>query len=195
MSVSNHTLIIVPGHGNSGPGHWQTLLEQSHPRAVRVMQKNWNLPVRWSWARSLDRTLSALDAPAILVGHSAGAMTIVHWAARSRRPVLGALLVAPPDMEARLPGMPPPWVTRLAGWAPIPMKRLPWPSIVVGSSNDAMCSLERAQEFARAWGSRFVDLGPAGHVNTDAGFGAWPGVHSLIASLISGSHSGAAGVG
>ena len=43
----------------------------------------------------------------ILVGHSAGAMTIVHWAARQfADPVLGALLVAPPDFEAEIPGLP-----------------------------------------------------------------------------------------
>ena len=96
---------------------------------------------------------------------------------------MGALLVAPPDMEAALPGMPPPWMVRLAGWAPIPLRRLPWKSIVVASSDDPMCSIARSQDFARAWGSRFVDLGPAGHINAEAGFGPWPQARSLIESL------------
>jgi uncharacterized protein len=96
MVINNHSLVIVPGHGNSGPGPWQTQLEQSHFKAVRVIQKNWNLPIRWQWTISLDRTLSALGSPAILVGHSAGAMTIAHWASRTRSHAMGALLVAPP---------------------------------------------------------------------------------------------------
>lgn len=185
MGIDEHALVIVPGYGNSGPEHWQTLLEQSHDKALRVVQENWNRPLRGQWAKALDRAVQNLESPSILVGHSAGAMTIVHWASRAApsSKVVGALLVAPPDMEASLPGMPPAWTIRLAGWAPIPLKRLPWKSIVVASSNDPMCSIARSQEFARAWGSQFVDLGPAGHINADAGFGDWPQARSLIESL------------
>jgi len=183
MNVHDCTLVIVPGHGNSGPQHWQTLLEQAHPRSVRVIQRHWNLPLRWQWTGALNRTLDAVAGPVILVGHSAGAMTIVHAASRDRPQVVGALLVAPPDMEARLPGMPAPWMVRLAGWRPIPTARLPWRSIVVASSNDPMCSILRSREFAGHWGSELVELDEAGHVNTDAGFGSWPGVQPLLASL------------
>jgi predicted alpha/beta hydrolase family esterase len=58
-----------------------------------------------------------LDSPSILVGRSAGATTIVDWAsgAASSSKVVGALLVAPPEMEAPLRGMPRPWMVRLGG--------------------------------------------------------------------------------
>ena len=33
---------------------------------------------------------------------------------------------------------------------------------------------QRARAFADAWGSRFVEIGAAGHINGDSGFGEWP---------------------
>jgi predicted alpha/beta hydrolase family esterase len=56
----------------------------------------------------------------------------------------------------------------------MPLQKLPFPSIVVASSNDEHVSLERARAFAQAWGSRFVEIGAAGHINADSGYGEWP---------------------
>jgi len=128
MGLDEHVLLIAPGHGNSGRGHWQTLLERAHPKAVRVEQKIWNAPIRRLWTAALDRTVKASRRRRFLVGHSAGVSTIVQWATRYPSPahVVGALLVAPPDMEITLPGFPPAWVLRLVGWAPIPRQKLPW---------------------------------------------------------------------
>jgi len=185
MSQSAPTLVIAPGHGNSGPEHWQSVLERAHPGAVRVQQKHWNLPLRRPWVAGLERTMRHVHQPAILIGHSAGVSTIVSWALKSPPPanVIGAILVGPPDMEMKLPGYPPPWAFRLAGWAPIPMRKLPFRSILVASETDPFCKLARAKAFAHAWGSEFVDLGAAGHINTAAGFGAWPLIHQLVASF------------
>jgi len=185
MSQSAPTLVIAPGHGNSGPEHWQSVLERAHPGAVRVQQKHWNLPLRRPWVAGLERTMRHVHQPAILIGHSAGVSTIVSWALKSPPPanVIGAILVGPPGMEMKLPGYPPPWAFRLAGWAPIPMRKLPFRSILVASETDPFCKLARAKAFAHAWGSEFVDLGAAGHINTAAGFGAWPLIHQLVASF------------
>ena len=173
MSQARYSIVIVPGHGNSGPDHWQSHLENSRPGSRRVIQKNWTRPIRWSWVNALERVLREVEAPVVLVGHSAGALTIVHWAARSHPRVVGALLVAPPDMQVSHAGFPPPWVMCLAGWWPVPLRRLPFRSMVVASSNDPMCSIERARSFANAWGSSFVDIGQAGHINSDSGHGEW----------------------
>ena len=176
------TLVIVPGHGNSGPEHWQTKLEQAHPDAVRVRQRHWNAPIRRQWVAGLERAMRDVEGRAVLVGHSAGVSTIVAWAHRAPHAarVAGAILVAPPDMEAKLPGYPPRWAFRLAGWAPIPMRPLPFRSIVVASENDPFCSPARARAFAHAWGSAFIDIGRAGHINTAAGFGDWPLIRQLV---------------
>ena len=188
MGLDEHVLVIAPGHGNSGPGHWQTLLERAHPNAMRVEQKIWKAPTRRLWTAALDRAVRRVAAPTILVGHSAGVATIVHWAARYPPPpyVVGALLVAPPDMEISLPGFPPAWVARLAGWTPIPRRTSPWKTLVVASESDPFCAIDRARDFAGAWGADFRNIGSAGHINTAAGYGPWPELPALLASLISG---------
>lgn len=188
MGLDEHVLVIAPGHGNSGEQHWQTLLERSCPKAVRVRQRDWNRPIRRPWTAALDRTVKSLSAPTLLVGHSAGVATIVHWAARYASPphVVGALLVAPPDMEVSLPGFPPAWMVRLAGWSPIPRLKLPWRTLVVASENDPYCAIDRARDFAAAWGAGFRNIGKAGHINSAAGFGPWPELPALLQSLIAG---------
>ena len=54
------------------------------------------------------------------------------------------------------------------------MKRLPFPSIVLASRDDTPVSMERAQAFASACGSRFVEVGRLGHIGSAARFGARP---------------------
>jgi hypothetical protein len=39
---------------------------------------------------------------------------------------------------------------------------------------------------ARLWGSRFVDAGPAGHINGDSGVGDWPEGKRLLRLLLEG---------
>lgn len=36
--------LIVPGIGDSGPGHWQTIWEAQHPHWRRVEQRDWHHP-------------------------------------------------------------------------------------------------------------------------------------------------------
>jgi predicted alpha/beta hydrolase family esterase len=54
------------------------------------------------------------------------------------------------------------------------MQALPFPSMVVASTNDEYVHIERARAFAGAWGSRLVEIGDAGHVNGASGYGPWP---------------------
>lgn len=44
--------------------------------------------------------------------------------------------------------------------------------------------IERAEAFARGWGSEFVDLGRAGHINVDSGHGTWMKGRSLLKTLV-----------
>jgi predicted alpha/beta hydrolase family esterase len=41
------------------------------------------------------------------------------------------------------------------------------------SQNDPLMSFKRAQFWAECWGSRVIDIGEAGHINTESGFGEW----------------------
>jgi predicted alpha/beta hydrolase family esterase len=63
---------------------------------------------------------------------------------------------------------------------------LPFPSVVVASTDDPFASLDRSRAFAAVWGSRLVTLERAGHINADAGFGPWPEGRRLLDELIAG---------
>jgi predicted alpha/beta hydrolase family esterase len=69
-------------------------------------------------------------------------------------------------------------------FAPVPYHTLPYRSVVVASSNDPYCPVRTAGAYARSWGSEFVRLQNAGHINIDSGFGAWPLGLALLQSLV-----------
>lgn len=184
MSASR--VLLLPGWQNSGPGHWQSLWQAAHGYR-RVEQHDWMRPLRGDWvARLQEVVLETAPGPApqddpgiVLVAHSLGCMLVAAWAALSPSTdrIRGALLVAPGDPQREeLAGV-------LSSWSPIVSDRLPFPSILLGSRNDPYCSLARAQGFAAAWGSQFVDCGLLGHINADAGLGSWPAGHERLARL------------
>ena len=175
-------VLLLPGWQNSGPDHWQSRWERAHGYA-RVEQHDWIRPLRGDWISRLEDELLARDLPpnrrAVLVAHSLGCMTATAWAAHSQNTqhVGGALLVAPPDCEREnLRHM-------LPSWSPIPLQQLPFPSVLLASSNDPFCALERARYFADAWGSELIEVGPRGHLNADSGLGDWPEAHLHLQRL------------
>ncbi len=162
-------VLILAGLWNSGPEHWQTLWEHKHSEWVRVAHRDWNNPDCHEWVAELDAEIAACEGPPLLVAHSLGTMLVAHWArSGSALKIAGAFLVCPSDVEADS------YPVDANGFAPIPMERLPFPSVMVVSTDDPFVKIERAREIAAAWGSRLVEIGAAGHVNGDAGFGEWP---------------------
>ncbi len=61
--------------------------------------------------------------------------------------------------------------------------RLPFPSILVGSTNDPWMRLEDARYWAKVWGSEFVNAGALGHINADSGLGCWRNGLTLLQQL------------
>ena len=57
-------------------------------------------------------------------------------------------------------------------------------SIVVASRDDPYCSIRLAGAYARGWGSEFVSLQNAGHINIESGHGDWPLGLALLRSLV-----------
>jgi predicted alpha/beta hydrolase family esterase len=55
--------------------------------------------------------------------------------------------------------------------------------MVIASANDPWVSLERAQYFAENWGSTFINIGDAGHINAASGHGEWPEGLRLLQQL------------
>lgn len=175
------TVVLVPGLRDHVPDHWQTLLADRIPGAVTVPPPTDAGLARDARVAALNDTLSRIEGPVVLVAHSAGVLTTVHWAARHRHPVRGALLATPPDFDTPLPdGHPGQGTLRENGWLPVPRTPLPFPGIVAASTNDPLARFDRVAGLARAWGSRLVDIGPVGHLNPASGYGQWPQALELL---------------
>lgn len=166
--------IIVPGWRDSGPGHWQSLWADRLAGAVRVQQDDWVTPSRQAWVASLARTILQQGEPVVVVAHSLGCIATAHLPPEAAARIQGALLVAPADPER---------LAVLSDFAPVPFQKLPYRSVLVASSNDPYCPVRLAGAYARAWGSEFVRLPEAGHINIDSGHGEWPLGVALLQSL------------
>lgn len=175
MSSTAPRIIIVPGWRNSSPEHWQSLWAQTLPNVERVEQDDWLTPKREDWVRTLEDLILSRPEPVIVVAHSLGCITTTHLGAEAAARIRSALLVAPADPERR---------AHLADFAPVPYQSLPYRSVLVASSNDPYCPIRLAGAYARAWGSEFVRLQNAGHINVDSGYGPWPLGFALLQSLI-----------
>ena len=165
--IFKSTILTVPGIGGSGPQHWQSLWEKEYG-FIRVEQRDWETPVCDDWVETLNGCVRGLDpANVILVAHSAACVAAIHWVEKYNIAIKGLVLVAPADADAAT------FPIGAKGFDPVPLFRLPFPSIVVTSANDHFVTLERARQFATAWGSEFVNIGQAGHINVASGFGEW----------------------
>jgi uncharacterized protein len=163
----NSIVLILPGLGNSGPQHWQSIWERQF-NFIRVEQNDWETPVCTDWIEAINNEVKKYDAcNVILVGHSLACTTIAYWAQKFNIGIKGALLVAPSDTEADTY---PPGTT---GFTPVPLIKLPFKSVVVASSNDYYVTSDRAKLFADSWGSELINVGDAGHINAVSGYGEW----------------------
>ncbi|MFW0793094.1 alpha/beta hydrolase [Gordonia sp. CPCC 205515] len=189
MSVEP-TVVIVPGLRDHVADHWQTHLAadlERDGRPVRtVPPRTHDKLSREARVAALDGVIRLVDGPVVLVAHSAGVLTTVHWA--SEQPtgrVRGALLVTPADVELPLPeGYPTSAELDRNGWTPIPRRRLPFPSVVAASRTDPLGGYRRITGMAEVWGSRVIDLGDVGHLNPASGYGPWGGARELVQELI-----------
>ena len=124
----------------------------------------------------------------VLVGHSMGTVTAVTWAATvdpaQHGKVRAAFLVAPTDVAD-----PDPSFDLVRPFAPVPMRPLPFPALVVASRNDPRVTFARAETFAQAWGAELADMGELGHMGSDQRLGIWP-----VGLLLFGRLLGAAGL-
>jgi predicted alpha/beta hydrolase family esterase len=174
MATTHYELVLVPGLYDSGPEHWQSYWQRRFPNWQRVTQRNWNVADLDLWIGAIKRKLSSCQRPAILIGHSLGALAscalVVNEPAVN---VAGLVLVAPAEP------------VKFELEEQVPCCRLPVPSIVIASQNDPVMRFDRAEFWAQAWGSRFVSIGEAGHINAEAGFGSWPYGLSILGEFLS----------
>ena len=167
-----YELVLVPGLYDSSEEHWQSCWQRRFPAWRRVRQRYWNQPDIDLWIDAIKRSLSECRRPAILIGHSMGALACCALLAESRSDVAAAMLVAPAEPA------------RFELDERIPEHRLSVPSLVVASHDDPLMRLDRAAFWADCWGSQLLDLGEAGHINAESGFGPWPYGLTMLARFI-----------
>jgi uncharacterized protein len=181
-TLAETSVLVVPGWNGSGVGHWQTMWEQKYPHFRRVEQSNWTRPSRAGWIAQIDADLDRIVSPTFLVAHSLGCLAVAHWAATAGKKtdhVDGAFLVAPPWLTEsdRCPA-------QLADFLPMPVRRLPFPSLFVASEDDHYLPIEIAVRLASAWGSQFINVGRQGHINIASGHGPWPSGEELLREFV-----------
>ena len=173
-------LLILPGLGNSGEKHWQTFWHKKFENSIRLVQDNWDEPIREEWLERLNEEVSKLDKPTVLVAHSLAVSLVLHWAKEnSNSNIVGAFLVAPADVDSpqHTPDI-------IRNFSPMPIYKLPFPSILVASENDPYASFERKQYFATQWGSEFVNVGQKGHINSESDLKYWEEGQLILQQLI-----------
>src|SRR5688572_10864827 len=171
--IKELTVLVLPGLGGAGPDHWQAAWEKAFPSMQRVEQANWEKPAYEDWSERLTEAVAKATPPVVLVAHSLGTSLTMRWAfdrPELAKKVAGAFLVAPTDRDLfdAKPSSP------VRGWGPMILKRLPFPSMVLASRDDDRVSYERAEAFAKAWGSTLIDAGNLGHMGSGAKLGMWP---------------------
>jgi predicted alpha/beta hydrolase family esterase len=157
-------LVVVPGLRGSGDAHWQTWLQQEFAGAARVEQDDWNEADLDRWAGRVGETLSDLGpGPHVVAAHSFGCLATLHaLAQRPELDVAQVLLVAPAEPQ------------RFDVAHRLPQSRLGVRSCVVASDDDPWMSAASTRAWAARWGSDWLSLGNAGHVNVASGFGPFP---------------------
>ncbi len=176
--LADYRVLVAPGLQGSGPEHWQSRWERLYPAFERVEQADWTTPDLPRWSARLGEVLAQDNKPAVIVAHSFGCLTTVHRAAALAREdgssrIVAALLVAPADPEK-------------FNVREDVQFRLPFPALVVGSSNDPWMSAERARHWARVWGAQFLNAGALGHINAESGLDDWLEGQALLQQLVAG---------
>jgi uncharacterized protein len=163
--------LILPGYGGSGPKHWQSYWEKMDSSFVRVEQKDWEHPICSEWVATLEARISSAPDALVLVAHSLACLLVAQWArttsSRNHQKVRGAFLVGVPNPDS--PAFPIEAVT----FGPVPMNPLPFPSLIVVSSDDPFGTPEFARACARAWGGGITNIGAKGHINAESKLGSW----------------------
>ncbi|AFL68186.1 RBBP9/YdeN family alpha/beta hydrolase [Sulfurospirillum barnesii] len=174
----NPSVLILPGYQNSDEKHWQSHWEKAHPDFYRVMQKDWQEPNATEWAENLEATLKQCQSPVVLVAHSLACLVVAQWASQAHTPIKGALLVAPPNPQEPL------FPKSAHGFEKTPLNAFNFPSIILASTNDPYATFPYVQRLAKAWGSKLVDLGKRGHINSESDLGMWDEGYDYLETLI-----------
>jgi uncharacterized protein len=174
MKSSETDILIVPAQGGAGNGHWQARIAGKLSTARIVDQPDWQHSSLGDAVGEIARAVADATRPVIFVAHSTGASLVAHAVPSLMQlgvieRVRGAYLVVPPSVRTLTE-----WQGLDPAFAAIPRDPLPFPSLLIASSNDPHATMEEQADMALAWGSLLVEAGEAGHINEASGHGPWP---------------------
>jgi uncharacterized protein len=174
MKSSETDILLVPAQGGAGDGHWQGRIASKLSTARIVDQPDWQHASLGDAVGEIARAVSDATRPVIFVAHSTGASLVAHAVPSLIQlgvieRVRGAYLVVPPSVRTLTE-----WNGLDPAFAAIPRDPLPFPSLLIASSNDPHATMEEQADLASAWGSLLVEAGEAGHINEASGHGPWP---------------------
>jgi uncharacterized protein len=164
----------------SGPGHWQTLLEEHLAAAGRSTRRpdfaDLDNPDLAQWLDALRAALADLPADGYdVVAHSLGAILWLHHVADPGDSPRAArvLLVAPPSPRTAIP--------EIASFFPPPMdvdtvRRGADGTVLVAGDDDPYLPEGIAAAYGLPLKIATTVVPGGGHMNVDAGFGEWAAV-------------------
>jgi predicted alpha/beta hydrolase family esterase len=148
-------ILIVPGNHADDAPHWQQAWERKRADCERLDLGMWDDPHRNTWVTKLNLAIDRIERPVVLVADGLATLAVAWWAEYERPafgyPVIGALLIAPPDVDR--PGLD----ARVAKFGAVPRRPLPFPAFLVPDRTDPLCNYRTAYGLARDWDARFVD--------------------------------------
>lgn len=169
MKISEVDILLLPDVDGAAPGHWLRRWADRFGNGRLLQQEDAERPRRVDWLRSIEHEIIMSTRPVVLVAHGLAVSAVVHVAQRLvDTKVRGAFLVAPPDHERGE-------VSAAAReFGNVPRDPLPFPSMLVASTDDRGCSVDSAVDLATAWGAELHLARNAGHIDLDSGHGPWP---------------------
>jgi predicted alpha/beta hydrolase family esterase len=166
--IANTPVVIVPGLNNSDESHWQSIWQSQLPNSRRIFVHEWSKPDLEKWRQGILKALRGLPSPALLIGHSFGALAATSIARDFPELVAGVFLVAPADPDK----------FRIA--SRLPQDILPVPGVVIASDNDPWMKDSKAAFWSLVWGANFLRIKGLGHINSESAIGYWPeGINQL----------------
>ena len=168
VALEHYPIVIVPGLHNSDERHWQSLWQAQLPNSKRIELDDWKTPNLEKWRAAIIKVLVGLNQPAVLVGHSFGALASASVAAEFPDKIAALFLVAPADPD------------KFSIAQKLPQGSLNVVAKIIASSNDPWISDSKAAYWALQWGADFLRLNKLGHINNESNLGGWPdGVREL----------------
>ena len=165
------SFLILHGLGGSGPEHWQQWIA-GRLRAAGAEVRFPDLPdpdapQPDAWLQALERERTRDE---IVLCHSLGCILWLHHRARGGADAERILLVAPPSSDADVP--------EIQSFFPAPTDpQLVANAQLVCGDDDPYCPRGAHVVYA-GLGLETTLIEGGGHINVDAGFGAWPALEA-----------------